>query len=54
MLANEGWVEIDIVHIASPGGAIKPISIFIFEKILAVDEYSIPSEGVFGIRLLKK
>ena len=53
-LASKGWVEVGKVTIVNPDGHVFPYPILILEKRLEVGEYSMPSEGNFGVRLLKK
>ena len=53
-LISDGWVEVGKVAITGEDGDPLLPKVAILEKRLEVGEYSIPSEGNFGVRLLKK
>lgn len=53
-LTSQGWEQIGEVTLADSNGSEKPVRIYVLSKQHDVGEYSIPSEGNFGIRLLVK
>ena len=50
-LRSKGWTEINSLHLATPNGEVGG-KVLVLEKKLGIGDYSVPSEGNFGVRLL--